>query len=87
VVMRFDETVKTQSLTGSVVDAGAIATVFGAMTKCSSRIDGHDHAAGVNSPQPDVTDMKADLEALRTFRGEQKKKIKLQEEALKHLKA
>ena len=86
VVMRFDEAVKTQSLTGAVVDAGVIAAVFGAMTKCSSRIDGHDHAMGANGPQPDITDMRADLEALRTFRVEQKKKSKAQEKALEHLK-
>lgn len=87
VVMRFDDAVKTQSLTGAVVDAAIITTVFAAMRKCSAQIDGHDHAIGANAPQLDPTDMKSDLDALCTFRVEQKKKIKMQEESLKHLKA
>lgn len=87
VVMRFDDVVKTQSLTGSVIDAAIITTVFAAMRKCSAQIEAHDHAVGANAPQPDPTDMKSDLAALCTFRVEQKKKIKMQEESLKHLKA
>lgn len=87
VVVRFDEVVKTQSLTGAVVDAGIIAAIFAAMTKCSGCIDAHDHAAGANVTLPDLAEMAKDLDALRTFRTDQKTKIKAQEAALKHLKA
>lgn len=87
VVMRFDEAIKTQSLTGAVVDATIIATIFAAMTKCSGHIDAHDHAAGANVPMPDIAEMTQDLDALRTFRAEQKKKVKTQEAQLIHLKA
>jgi hypothetical protein len=48
VVSRFEEEVKTKSLTGAIVDEEAIKTVFAAMSKCSGLIDGHDHAVAVN---------------------------------------
>ena len=84
--MRFDKDVKTQSLTGVVVDADSISKVFKAMSKCSTMIDAHDHAIAANATQPDSAEMKCDLEALRTFRLEHRKKRNAQEESLKHLK-
>lgn len=87
VVMRFDDAVKTQSLTGAVIDAAIITKVFAAMRKCSAQIDGHDHAIGANAPQLDPTDMKSDLAELSAFRVEQKRKSTAQAESLKHLKA
>jgi energy-coupling factor transporter ATP-binding protein EcfA2 len=86
VVMRFDKNVKTQSLTGVVVDADSISLIFKAMSKCSAMIDAHDHAIAANATQPDLAEIKRDLEALRAFRVEHKKKRNAQEETLKHLK-
>jgi len=86
VVMRFEQVVKTQSLTGVVVAAESITKVFKAMTRCSALIDAHDHAIAANVAQPDSAEMKRDLEDLRTFRTEHKKKRQAQDEALKHLK-
>ena len=84
--MRFEKNVKTQSLTGAVIDADSISLVFKAMSKCSAIIDAHDHAIAANATQPDSAEMKGDLDALRAFRVEHKKKRNAQEEALKHLK-
>jgi hypothetical protein len=57
------------------------------MTKCSGKIDAHDRAAGVGEQPPSLDEMKKDLEELRKFRVEQKKKSSAQDAALKHLKA
>jgi energy-coupling factor transporter ATP-binding protein EcfA2 len=86
VVMRFEKNVKTQSLTGAVIDADSISLVFKAMSKCSAIIDAHDHAIAANATEPDSAEMKRDLEVLRAFRLEHKKKRSAQEEILKHLK-
>ncbi len=86
VVMRFEKNVKTQSLTGVVVDADSISLVFKAMSKCSAVIDAHDHAIAANAVQPDTAEMKNDLKGLVDFRAEHKKKRNAQEKALEHLK-
>ena len=86
VVTRFDDSVKTMSLTGAVIDAAIIEAVFSAMSKCSAQIDAHDHAVAANSAPNDIAEMKADFEALRLFRTEQRKRIRAQEAALAHLK-
>lgn len=86
VVLRFDKRVKTQSLKGVVVEVKIIEQIFAAMTKCSASIEAHDHAAAANVAPPDTIQMQADLAELKTFRGDQKKRIAAQENTLGHLK-
>jgi hypothetical protein len=87
VVQRFEKEVKTMRLTGAVLDEDAIKCVFGAMTKCSGLIDGHDHAIALNADTPDCDEMAADLAALTKFRTDHTAKRKAQEKSLEHLKA
>jgi len=87
VVQRFEKEVKTMRLTGAVLDEDAIKGVFGAMTKCSGLIDGHDHAIALNADTPDCDEMAADLATLTKFRTDHAIKRKTQEKTLEHLKA
>jgi len=86
VVSRFDKAVKTLRLTGAVIDADAIAAVFGGMTKCSDAIDAHDHAAAVNTARPTCQKLKEHLSEFQSFRDTQRKKLKTQDAQLAYLK-
>jgi len=86
VVQRFEKEVATRSLRGAIVDEDSIKRVFAGMTKCSSLIDGHDHAIALNADTPDCDEMRADLTALMNFRTDVGKKRRAQELALEHLK-
>lgn len=86
-VQRFDKRVKTQNLTGVVVDGHAIQTVFAGMTKSSGIINAHDHAEAAGSELPGLDEMRQDLDGLETFRKTQKDRIKEQDKKLAHLKA
>jgi hypothetical protein len=67
VIERFNTDVKTQSLSGVVVDDDDYKTVYWAMKRASER-SGHDMAAGRNVPVPKPDEMKADLKKIDDYR-------------------
>lgn len=79
--MRFDGTIKIQSLTRAFADATIIANVFAAMTKCSGCIDASPCCRRQCSLS-DTVEIAKDLNALRTFGTNQKADIKALKAAL-----
>lgn len=79
-VERFNSDVKTMRLKGVIVADEDYRTVFWAMKRVSER-SGHDMAAGKNIPVPTPDDMKKDIDALDTYRGDVKNRSKKAEKA------
>jgi energy-coupling factor transporter ATP-binding protein EcfA2 len=74
VVGRFQPGVQTLSLKGACVTDADYAKVFFGMKKASER-SGHDRPAGRQPDVPTKMQMKADLDELRAYEGELKKRI------------
>lgn len=72
VVQRFDTDVKTQSLKGVTVTDDDYLRVYYAMKKCSENT--HDMPAAVNKPIPKPDELRQDIESLRDFVKETKKR-------------
>ena len=73
VVGRFEPGVKTQSLKGVIVEDVDYQKVFAAMAKVS-RYSGHDGAVSFQTSAPSPTEMREDLELLRKYESELKKR-------------
>lgn len=73
VVRRFQNSVKTQSLTAVQVGDRDHQAVYRGMTIASRHIDAHDHAEGALSTLPTPDEMAEELKALRTYLNELKK--------------
>jgi len=73
VVGRFEPSVKTQSLKGVIVEDDDYQQVFSAMKK-ASRYSGHDGAVAFQTSLPDTPEMQADLDHLRKYEQELKKR-------------
>lgn len=82
VVERFNTDVRTQSLSGTLVEDADFKKVFFAMRRASER-SGHDMAAGKAAGAPTPPQMKADLDELRDYRAELIKRRKQVESARK----
>lgn len=73
VVGRFEPGVKTQSLKGVVVEDADYQRVFSAMAK-ASRYSGHDAAIAFQTSPPNPSEMRGDLDLIRRYSAELKKR-------------
>ena len=73
VVGRFEPGVKTQSLKGVIVEDADYQRVFSAMAK-ASRYSGHDGAVSFQTSAPSPAEMREDLELLRKYESELRKR-------------
>ena len=73
VVGRFEPGVKTQSLKGVVVEDADYQRVFSAMAK-ASRYSGHDAAVAFQTSPPNPSEMRGDLDLIRKYSVELKKR-------------
>lgn len=73
VVGRFEPGVKTQSLKGVVVEDADYQRVFSAMAK-ASRYSGHDAAVAFQTSPPSPAEMRVDLDLIRKYSAEVKKR-------------
>ena len=86
VVQRLEPEVATQSLRGVSVDEEAIEAVFDGMTRSSTMIDAHDPAMAIGKALANSADLQKDLQDLRNFTIEQKRKSSELEKKLGYLK-
>ena len=74
VVSRFEVGVKTQSLRGVTVEDSDYHRVFGAMVK-ASRYSGHDGAVSFQTSLPNRSELRQDLDLIRSYEQELRKRM------------